>query len=219
MPVKVKLGGVPLVLADAQDAAILRSFLLKARGIKFRDDGGDGDGAYDYTSDDPDGDADAEMAREKETRGYKDAIATKDGEITALKQKIADAQVTDAKLDAMIADRMAVIDAARPLLAKDFSFAGKSLAAIRREAVSAKLGDAAVKDMDDAQVLGAFRVYSADGAKSSSSRTLADGMTDALRRGGGHSSQVPANDASAAYDEMVKRNSEAYRQPISAIRN
>lgn len=219
MPTKIKLDGVPIVLADAQDAAILRSFLAKLAGgkkvAKLRDDNGDGDGAYDYTSDDPDGDADAEMAREKKERGYKDAISTKDGEIAALKQKLTDAAVTDAKLDAMITERMTVIDAARPLLAKDFSFSGRSLADIRRLAVAAKLGDAAVKDMDDAQVSGAFRVYSTGNG---GARTLADGMTGALRQTG-NNNQVAANDAESAYAEMVKRNSEAYKTPITTLRN
>jgi len=47
------------------------------------------------------------------------------------------------------------------------------------------------------------------------SRRMADGMAETFRSGEvRHNNQVAANDAGAAYDEMVQRNSEAWKQPI-----
>jgi hypothetical protein len=61
----------------------------------------------------------------------------------------------------MVKDRMSVIDAAKALLPKEFAFDGKTLGDIRKAAVSAKLGDAAV-NMDDAAIGGAFAALTAD---------------------------------------------------------
>lgn len=88
------------------------------------------------------------------------AIQTKDGEIAALKQQVKDAEVTPAKLQALADARADVITKAKtlaPTLATD----GKTDAEIRKEAVTAKLGDAA-KDMADAAIEGAFIAFTKD---------------------------------------------------------
>lgn len=86
----------------------------------------------------------------------KTSVVTKDGEIAALNAKLADATVTPEKLQAMADARSKLLDSARavvPALVAD----GKSDADIRKEVVTAKLGDAA-KDMSDAAIEGAFAV-------------------------------------------------------------
>ncbi len=90
------------------------------------------------------------------------ASETKDGEIAALKQKLADAEMTPAKLSAAVAARAKVIgDAEKIAGAGKITVDGKSDAEIRRAAVAVKLGDAATA-LSDAAVEGAFAAFVAD---------------------------------------------------------
>lgn len=82
-------------------------------------------------------------------------IQTRDGTIVALTQQVADAAITPEKLQTL-ADARAKVIADAKLLAPTIVTDGKTDAEIRKLAVSAKLGDAAVKDMADATVEGAF---------------------------------------------------------------
>lgn len=87
-------------------------------------------------------------------------IAARDGEIVALNAKLKDAEVTPAKLQALADARAKVVEGAKamhPAIVTD----GKTDAEIRREAVAAKLGDAA-KDMADAAIEGAFIAFAKD---------------------------------------------------------
>lgn len=98
------------------------------------------------------------------------SVSTKDGEIAGLTAKLADAAITPAKLDAAVAERAKVIDAAKkifPALVSD----GKTLADIRKEAVTHKIADAAT--MADAAIDGAFAALSATVAATD---TMADGL-------------------------------------------
>jgi hypothetical protein len=88
------------------------------------------------------------------------AIETKDGEITALQAKLKDAEVTPEKLQKLADARADVIGKAKAL-APNIVADGKSDAEIRKEAVTAKLGDAA-KDMPDAAIEGAFAALTKD---------------------------------------------------------
>lgn len=92
------------------------------------------------------------------------AIQAKDGEIVALNAQLKDAEVTPAKLQALADARSAVIGKAKTL-APNLVTDGKTDAEIRKEAVAAKLGDAA-KDMADAAVEGAFMALTKDAAVS-----------------------------------------------------
>jgi len=87
-------------------------------------------------------------------------IQTKDGEIVALKAKLADAEVTPAKLQ-QLADARADVIAKAKILAPTLATDGKTDAEIRKAAVTAKLGDAA-KDMADAAIEGAFIAFTKD---------------------------------------------------------
>lgn len=124
--------------------------------------------------------ANKEQAEEKKTRAETDAKATidaKDGEIAALKKQLADAQITPEKLDALVKDRQAVIDAASRVLGRDAKFDGKTVGDIRRTAVAHKLGDATVKEMNDAAIEGAFKVYTTD---SNATRTGTQALADSI---------------------------------------
>lgn len=205
--VKVLVDGLTIDVADEQQATILNRHLA---------------GLAQKLKDAADDDADDEQEREKKERGYKDTIAAKDGEVAALRKQLQDAQFSDEKQDAIIAERMAVVDAAKPLLPHNYNVAGKSLAEIRRAAVAQQMGDAAAKEMDDAAITGAFRAYSVSGSKlNSGARNLADGMTRTFKDGetARHTSQPALNDAAAAYDDYIKNLTTAYKNPPTAVRN
>jgi hypothetical protein len=86
---------------------------------------------------------------------------TKDGEIAALKTQLADAAISPAKLNAMIASRAKVIDAAKAMGVEPDG--DETEAQIKKMAVAKKMGDAA-KDMSDAAIDGAFAAFAADTA-------------------------------------------------------
>lgn len=88
------------------------------------------------------------------------AISTKDGEIVALNAKLADAEVTPEKLQKLADARADVIGKAKTL-APNLATDGKTDAEIRKEAVTAKLGDAAAS-LDDAGIAGAFVALTKD---------------------------------------------------------
>lgn len=88
-------------------------------------------------------------------------LSTANGKVTALEAQLADAKAAaePAKLDALVADRAALIATAKavaPAVVTD----GKDAATIRREVVAVKLGDKT--PADDAAVAGAFAVLAAD---------------------------------------------------------
>ncbi|MEV5031631.1 DUF2213 domain-containing protein [Sphingobium sp. LMC3-1-1.1] len=128
------------------------------------------------------------------------SIQAKDGEIAALTQKLADAEVTPAKLQQLADARADVIGKAK-ILAPNIVVDGKTDAEIRKEAVSAKLGDSA-KDMADAAIEGAFLAFTKD-AKAP------DPLRDALKDG------LRVNDTYAevatAYDAMVSELTDAWK--------
>lgn len=65
--------------------------------------------------------------------------------------------VSDADIEVRVADRLALLDAARKVHA-DLVVDGKSSADIKREVVAHKFGDAIVADMSDAAIDGMFKV-------------------------------------------------------------
>lgn len=146
---------------------------------------------------------DAEEEKEKAT-GACDAA---NGEIAVLKKQVADAAITPDKLDAMLEERNSVIDAASTLLPKDFAFKGKALPEIRRAAVATNLGDAAVKDMSDEGINGAFTALTANGKKEGGAKALAGAFRAPVR-----DAQVNDN----GYGEYTKGLSDAWKTPARA---
>jgi hypothetical protein len=104
-------------------------------------------------------------------------LQTKDGEIAALKQQVTDAN-DPAKVQALADHRAAVIASAKRMVSAIVTD-GKTVAEIKKAAVTAKLGDAA-KDMADAAIDGAFAalVPTADARASDPIREqVRDGIT------------------------------------------
>jgi hypothetical protein len=88
--------------------------------------------------------------------------STANGKVAALEAQLADAkaELAPAKLDARVADRAALVTKAKAIKA-DIVTDGKADADIRKEVVTAKLGDAAAT-LDDAGIVGAFAALTAD---------------------------------------------------------
>lgn len=110
----------------------------------------------------------------------KDAeIATKDGEIDALKAKVMDAEA----MDKAIAERVELIGKAKRVA--DIDYAGMNAAEIRSAAVKARIGDAA-KDKSEAYIEARFDVLL---------ETLTDKKPEA---------QKPVEDAQEAYEARIR---------------
>ncbi len=88
---------------------------------------------------------------------HKVTLDAKDKEIADLKAQA----VTADKLDAAVAERSAVVDAARPWLGADFDPKGKTVADIRKATVAKRLGDKAVEGKDDSHITVAFDTLTA----------------------------------------------------------
>lgn len=159
--------------------------------------------------------ADKEEADEEDERQQKDhkaALDAKDGEITALKKQLGDAVALNSpeKLDALVKDRLAVTDAASKILPANFTFDGKTVADIRKAAVTAKLGDATAA-MSDAAIEGAFKALTADAARSGPNR-LADSLTLHNQRSNGQRGGTE-DIRDAAMAEQEKNLNNAWRTP------
>jgi hypothetical protein len=134
------------------------------------------------------------LADHAEALKAKDAeLAKKDAEIDGLKAKVVDA----AALDKLVASRAALVTMAKAI-AKDVKTEGLTDAAIRRAVVTAKLGDAAVKDKPDAYVDARFEILAEDAAKASP-----DAFRDALA-GGLNTTDADLKPVQDAYAKMVE---------------
>lgn len=125
------------------------------------------------------------------------AIQTKDGEIAGLNAKLVDAEVTPQKLQQLADARADVIGKAKTLKA-DIVTDGKTDAEIRKEAVTAKLADAA-KDMADAAIEGAFLALTKD------AKPVPAFDANAFKGGLRSVGDAAMADEDAAYQRMVGR--------------
>ncbi len=81
----------------------------------------------------------------------------KDGEIAVLKQSVEDSKITPDKLDKALERRMDVVDRATTFFGdQKYPWTGKSDAQIRRDVVTARMGDQKTKLMNDDAIEGAF---------------------------------------------------------------
>jgi hypothetical protein len=160
-----------------------------------------------------DEDAEEEQEREKKERGEKDAaFAALKGENTALKKQLEDAV---AKVDDAVNEKIDLLLKADAALEGKMDLTAKSSAAeIRRAVVCAKLGDAATKQLTDAEMIGAFKAVTADLKPRTGTDRLADSLS-MLGRGGGTASD-PRALRDAAYADYVARTSNAWKQPTHA---
>lgn len=134
----------------------------------------------------------------------KEAIQAKDGEIAGLNAKIADSVVTPEKLQQLADARADTISRARTLK-PDLVTDGKTDAEIRKEAVTAKLGDAAT-GMADAAIDGAFVALTRDAKPD-------DGRVQPIHA---PASMADADETVKAYDAMVSELVNAWKPKQAA---
>lgn len=110
--------------------------------------------------------ADAATATKTLTDAHSVALAGKDGEISRLQAALDDAKskiLTDAQIDSRVKARADLISTAKSIADVDYS--GKGDSEIRKAAVIAKLGDAAITGKDDAYIAARFDILVEDAAK------------------------------------------------------
>ena len=119
---------------------------------------------------------------EKDAHDAKARASMLDGEKAALQAQLDEARAaaTPAALDKLVADRAALIVQAKSIKA-DIATDGKDAAAIRREIVASRIGDAA-SAMDEAGIAGAFAVLTADASKAVQNIAPDAAVTDAAAK-------------------------------------
>ena len=138
-------------------------------------------------------------AKDAELSTANTAIQTKDGEIAALKQQVADAELTPAKLDAAVAARGKIIGDAKKIAGDKLVVDGKTNVEIQRAAVVARIGDTAAAFSDEA-VAGAFASLASQPVHMDAFRTVVTTGTTTVHTG----------DAAGAYEAMKQRLSNQY---------
>jgi hypothetical protein len=88
-------------------------------------------------------------------------LSTKDAEIATLKKQLEDAAITPAKLDALVAERQAVVDVATVILGDKLVVKDQTVEQIKKQVVDAKLGETA-KTWNGVQVDASFAALTAD---------------------------------------------------------
>jgi hypothetical protein len=115
----------------------------------------------------------------------KDAdLAKKDAEIDGLKVKV----LSDAEIDARVKARADLIGTAKAIADGDYT--GKTEAEIRKAAVVAKLGDAAIKDKPDAYIAARFDILAEDAVKDPVRKHLGDAARAPNPNDNGHDAYV-----------------------------
>lgn len=152
-----------------------------------------------------------------------EAVRAKDGEILKLQadhkvaldakdKQIADLQaqaITADKLDAAVAERSAVVDAAKPWLGADFDPKGKTVADIRKATVAKRLGDKAVEGKDDAHIAVAFDTLTALAPqKDALGQAIGDSLPNTRPQG---DNVVQIGDAATEYARMQERDRNAWK--------
>jgi hypothetical protein len=94
-----------------------------------------------------------------ETVNAKALADNKEAEIVTLKKQLTDSAMSPAKLDKMVADRVATVQRAKAIIGDSLVIEGKTDADMRRQVVAAKLGEAA-KDWTDDMITASFNTLS-----------------------------------------------------------
>lgn len=145
----------------------------------------------------------------KLTADHAAVVAGKDEKIGTLTAELADAKgklPTGAALDKLVADRVALLDAAKAVVT-DKDFTGVNDADVRKAVVIAKLGDDVVKDASEAEILGMFKAVTKD-AKTA---PAADPFRQVMQNRDGKTVELGDN-GQAAYE---KRLSDAWKSPVA----
>lgn len=136
---------------------------------------------------------------EKYKSDFAQKLADADTVIGELTAKLADAEaraVTDADIEVRVADRLALVDAARKVH-KELVVDGKSTSQIKREVVAHKFGDEMVADASDAAIDGMFKVAT----------SVADTNDSAIKAIADKATQVP--------DSYEKRMADAVNKHLN----
>ena len=110
--------------------------------------------------------ADAATATKTLTDAHSAELAVKDAAFSKLQAELDDAKtkiLSDAQVDARVKERADLIGTAKSIVDGDYT--GKTVAEIRKAAVHAKLGDAAITGKDDAYIAVRFDILAEDAAK------------------------------------------------------
>jgi uncharacterized protein len=180
---------------EARDAQIIQRY-LDNQDKKAKDQGGEIDNLKAQIAE-----LQAKLAAAMKSAG------AQDGEIAVLKQKVADSTITPALLDKALETRMDVVDRATMFFgdAQKYVWQGKSDAQIRRDVVTARLGDAKAKLLNDDAIEGAFLSLTETGTN--------DGLTRVAQSFSGAPASVRYNDTAArAYDKRNERLESAYKR-------
>lgn len=199
-PMKLTLDGLTVNVADDQSGAIIEKHIASLQK-QLADAAADLENFKKKKKED-----DEEAAEAKKTND------AKDGEIAVLKKQVADAAITPQVLDALVKARTAVTDRAKVLLGDKYVFADKTVEQIRKDAVLAKLGDAA-KDMNDGAIEGAFAALTADAKTIKADAQIAAAIVNRPHTVTGDGA-VETRDA--AFDGMEKRLQDAWKTPARA---
>ncbi len=116
---------------------------------------------------------DAKIAHDAAINAKDAELAIKDAEIDALKA----AKLSDAEIDAKVQARSDLLSKAH-MVAKDADFTGLSDADIKKAAVVAVLGDAAIADKTEAYVDARFDILCDDAKTTANADPFAQGMKD-----------------------------------------
>lgn len=153
-----------------------------------------------------------------------EAGKTKDAQIATLTTQLTESKdaLSPAKLEALVADRQAVIGKAKAVLGDKVVVDGKSNSEIRRSVVDAKLKDAA-KGWTDEMVTASFTSLTADVKIADEKRAVADAGPAGYRAainifsGPSQSTQTDAEKVkNDAYDDVAKRDQNAWKNPGAA---
>lgn len=131
-------------------------------------------------------------------KAHDKALGEKDAEI----KKLTDAQASPEDIDRLVRDRQAITEKAK-LLDADIKVDGKTIPAIRREAVAKVMG-ADLSDKSDEYIEGQFDTLVAD-AKTT------DPIRDGLR--GGFNTQSSRNASTEAYNKRLADDAKAWQNP------
>jgi hypothetical protein len=193
-PMKLVIDGLTVNVADDQSGGIIERHIASLMGqIKTITDSFD----------------DFKKKKKEDDQAVEDAkklVDAKDGEIAVLKKQVADAAITPEKLDVLVKDRLAVVDKAKAMLDSKYAFDGKTVEVIRKDAVTAKLGDSVVKHMNDAAIEGAFAALTVD----SKTVTATTQIGDALRHRP-HGAAIVADARDEAFTAMENRLQNAWK--------
>lgn len=194
-PMKLVIDGLSVNVADEQSGSIIEKHITTlSKKLKDQDE------EFDQFK----------KKKKKDDEEVTDAKKMADaltGEVAVLKKQLEDAQVTPEKLDIMVKARAELIDRAKMLVDAKYVFDGKTIETIRKEAVLAKLGDAA-KTMNDGAIEGAFIALTAATGKVGAVTQISDAL-----RMRPHSAPMLTDARDQAHEEMVRRQENAWKTP------